>query len=145
MYSPFLCVVNLLLIRFNRRYTGGEKEGKHDLICGFQSLRSSEYSFHQKNPVFQVQWLATKLAEFLHHNLYDLLHLDQMDRAIEQGSVEWYDQILLKCVQKNEGIDGTQLRTFGAIEFQSDLYHGAPKARCYPFTTFHGNHLQVSS
>jgi hypothetical protein len=106
-------------------------------------LRSLEYSYSQKHQV--LQFLPTKLAEFIHQNLFDLLHLDQMDTAIQRGSVEWYDQILLKCVQKNSGCDDTQLRTFGAIEFHSDLYDGTPRARCYPFKKFHGNHLQVPS
>ena len=58
----------------------------------------------------------------------------------------------LNTVLKNNLVgsgSGGHLRTFGAIQWECELYRGRPKARCYPFNLdghrFRGKNPQVKS
>jgi hypothetical protein len=104
-------------------------------------LRSADYA-----PVVQLKvlkFLPAKLAEFIFENFYSELNLAMMQGPLnlQDRSVQLYDFILHECVVRED--DGTQLQTFGMIQFENKKYFGQPKARCYPFKKFHGKNLQV--
>jgi len=55
----------------------------------------------------------------------------------------------LNAILDNNLVPGTHghLRTFGCIQWESELFNGRPKARCYPFDLpghrFRGKNPQV--
>ena len=106
-------------------------------------LRSADYAAVLQHKV--LKFLLAKLAEFIFENYYEALNLRMMQDPLDlqDRSVQFYDFILHECVVRED--DGTQLQTFGMIQFENKKYFGQPKARCYPFRvkTFHGKNPQV--
>ena len=84
------------------------------------------YSYRTKHPV--LRWLPTKLAEWIGTNLCDKLNIPP-----KQGSL--WTAAELNAIIINNLVDSPHghLRTFGCIQWESDMFNGRPKARCYPF------------
>ena len=114
---------------------------------GNPNLVELEYTYHKHH--LCLQWLSsvsTKLAEYIGENLQDELGFpDKLDAA--KWSVAELNSILHTHVVR--GRDGCALHTFGCLEWESELYRGIMRARCYPFDMrrhrFHGTTRQVCS
>ncbi len=86
-----------------------------------------EYIYRTEHPV--LCWLPTKLAEWIGENLQDVLGFpDKADQRAEPGT-GWTpaepNHILHEHV-----VDGA-LTTFGCVEWESQLFRGVMRARCY--------------
>ena len=100
------------------------------------------YPYRTAHPI--LRWLPSKLAEWIAENYGQDLFIPA--KSGNKWSVEELNNILLEnlvpwCP------NGGHLRTFGAIQWECDLYKGRPKARCYPFNLdghrFRGKNPQV--
>ena len=94
------------------------------------------YSYLTSHPI--LRWLPSKLAEWLAENLAEELAI-----PAKLGD-KWTVEELNTVLERNLVSD---LRTFGAIQWECELYRGRPKARCYPFNLdghrFRGKNPQV--
>ncbi len=73
-------------------------------------------------------WLPTKLVELIGENLQvELGFPDKADRRAEPGS-GWTPAELIQA----HVVDGA-LTSFGCVEWESELFRGTMRARCYPF------------
>ena len=102
-----------------------------------------EYVYRTGHPV--LRWLPTKLAEWIGENLQEALGFpDKADRRASPGQ-GWTPDELNHILQAHV-VDGT-LTTFGCVEWESELFRGVMRARCYPFKMpkhrFHGFNPQV--
>jgi len=86
------------------------------------------YPYRAAHPI--LRWLPSKLAEWIAENLGQELAIPT--KKGEKWTVEELNQILLNNLVSS-GPSGGHLRTFGAIQWECELYRGRPKARCYPF------------
>ena len=84
------------------------------------------YAYRTAHPV--LRWLPTKLAEWIGSNLCEELGIPP-----KRGSL-WTASELNAIIIGNIvcGPHG-HLHTFGTIQWECELFHGRPKARCYPF------------
>ena len=88
-----------------------------------------EYVYRTAHPA--LRWLPTKLAEWIGENLQDELGFpDKADKRAAAGS-GWTPAELNHILQAHV-VDGA-LTTFGCVEWESDLYRGTMRARCYLF------------
>ena len=103
---------------------------------------SIEYVYRKFHPM--LRWLPSTLAEWVGDNLGPQLGI-QPKRSDCWTTVELNTILLDNIVQRR---DGAHLGTFGCIQWESDLYVGRPKARCYPFDLpghrYRGKTRQVS-
>ena len=88
----------------------------------------------------------TKLAEWIGGNLQDELGFaDKTDKRAAAGS-GWTPAELNNILQAHV-VDGA-LTTFGCVEWESNLFRGTMRARCYPFDMpkrhFHSLNPKVS-
>ena len=94
------------------------------------------YRYRTSHPI--LRWLPSKLAEWLAENLAEELAI-----PAKLGD-KWTVEELNTVLERNLVSD---LRTFGAIQWECELYRGRPKARCYPFNLdghrFRGKNPQV--
>jgi hypothetical protein len=102
-----------------------------------------EYIYRTAHPV--LRWLPTKLAEWIGENLQDVLGFpDKADQRAEPGS-GWTPAELNHLLHEHV-VDGA-LTTFGSVEWESQLFRGVMRARCYPFNLpkkrFHSFNPQV--
>ena len=115
--------------------------------------RQASSSGSQAHPVQNIyrsshpllQFLPQKLAEWIADNLAEDLQLPPKPRQSEPWSTAALNQILQTCfVSDSHGIN---IHTFTTVEFESDLYRGVMRARCYPFNLdrhrFHGRNVKV--
>ena len=88
-----------------------------------------EYAYRKHHPV--LQWLPTKLAEWIANNMQDGLGFP--DRADPRRG--WTPAELNSILQNHKvrNRDGCALTTFGCVEWESELYRGVMRARCYPW------------
>ena len=86
-----------------------------------------EYQYRKAHPV--LRWLPTKLAEWAGDNLG--VQLGIPPKRSNNWTAQELNAILLNNIVEQR--NGTHLGTFGCIQWESDLYIGRPKARCYPF------------
>ena len=110
---------------------------------GFSSPQWLEYTYRTAHPV--LRWLPTKLAEWIGENLQEELGFpDKADMRAQPGS-GWTPAELNNILQAHV-MDGA-LSTFGCMEWESDLFRGVMRARCYPFKmakhSFHKFNPQV--
>jgi hypothetical protein len=101
-----------------------------------------EYAYRKHHPV--LQYLPTKLAEWIGENMQDELGFpDKSDP--NKWSVSELNDLLKTHVVCNK--NGCSLETFGCLEWESELYRGIMRARCYPFNMrghrFHRMNPQV--
>ena len=88
-----------------------------------------EYVYRKAHPT--LRWLPTKLAEWIGVNLQDELGFpDKADRLSEPGS-GWTPAELNHILQAHV-VDGA-LTSFGCVEWESELFRGTMRSRCYPF------------
>ena len=101
-----------------------------------------EYAYRKSHPA--LQFLPTKLAEWIGENMQDELGFPDK-RDPNKWSVSELNDILRKHLVRDR--KGCSLRTFGCVEWESELYRGIMRARCYPFNLpghrFHNMNIQV--
>jgi hypothetical protein len=102
-----------------------------------------EYAYSKNHPA--LQWLPTKLAEWIGENLQDDLGFP--DKADPRS--RWMPTELNNVLDRHVVLDrnGCALHAFGCIEWESEVYRGIMRAGCYPFKmhkhSFHGENPQV--
>ena len=103
-----------------------------------------EYAYRKHHPV--LQWLPTKLAEWIANNMQDELGFPDKADARRGWTPAELNRILQNNVVRNR--DGCALTTFGCVEWESELYRGVMRARCYPWKMpkhrFHKMNPQVT-
>jgi hypothetical protein len=102
--------------------------------------KTFQYAYRRHHPL--LQFLPLKLAEWVANNLADELNLPDSG---DDGSSADLNRILTHCLVSNR--KGDNLHSFHCVEFESDLYRGVMRARCYPFNMqghrFHGKNIKV--
>lgn len=102
-----------------------------------------EYPYRSKHPI--LRWLPTKLAEWIGDIYGSALNIAPKLNGDNWTVGELNTILENNLVQNQQG----QLRTFGCIEWECELFDGRPKARCYPFDLpkcrFQGRTVQVYS
>jgi len=97
------------------------------------SVEWVEYPYRTAHPI--IRWLPSKLAEWIAENKG--VDLGIAPKQGQKWSVKELNDILLnnlvECKSPNKGEGTGHLRTFGAVQWENDLFNGRPKARCYPF------------
>ena len=102
-----------------------------------------EYIYRTAHPA--LRWLPTKLAEWIGENLQEELGFpDKADKRAQPGT-GWTPAELNSIL--HDHIVAGELITFGCVEWQSQLFRGVMRARCYPFDMpkkrFHGFNPKV--
>ena len=101
------------------------------------------YAYRKHHPV--LQWLPTKLAEWIGENLKDDLGFPGKADPKKGWTPAELNSLLENHVVKDR--NGSALTTFGCVEWESELYRGIMRARCYPFNMtkhrFHSMNPQV--
>ena len=88
-----------------------------------------EYVYRTAHPT--LCWLPTKLAEWIGENLQEELGFpDKADKRAEPGT--GWTAAELNGILHNHVVNGI-LTSFGCVEWESDLFRGVMRARCYPF------------
>ena len=85
------------------------------------------YRFRDAHPM--LRWLPSKLAEWTAENLQTELGFP--DKAAGKWSVQELNAILQEHLVQDK--NGNSLECFGCVRWESDLYRGFMRARCYPF------------
>ena len=102
-----------------------------------------EYAYRKHHPA--LQWLPTKLAEWIANNLQDELGFPDKADPRRGWTPAELNSILQNHVVRNRA--GCALTTFGCVEWESELYRGVMCARCYPWNMpkhcFHEMNPQV--
>jgi hypothetical protein len=106
------------------------------------SKQTFHYAYRQHHSL--LQFLPQKLAEWLAKNMPDELNLP------DPGD-EWSSEALNSILIPSRGLvsnrRGDNLHTSQCVEFESDLYRGVMRLRCYPFNMekhrFHGKNGKV--
>ena len=94
-----------------------------------------------------MQFLPLKLAEWVAKNLSDELNLPDLPDSDDDFKSVVLNRILqvTQCMVSNRS--GNNLHTYQFVEFESDLYRGVMRARCYPFNMddhrFHDKNVKV--
>jgi hypothetical protein len=88
-----------------------------------------EYAYCKHHPV--LQWLPTKLAEWIGENLQDDLGFPDKADPRRGWTPAELNNILDRHVVRDR--NGCSLLTFGCLEWESEIYRGVMRARCYPF------------
>ena len=100
-----------------------------------------QYAYRRNHAL--LQFLPIKLAEWIAKNLADELRM-RPDSG-EDWSSDQLNRILTGCLVSDRR--GNNLHTFHTVEFESDLYRGVMRARCYPFNMaehrFRGKNIKV--
>jgi hypothetical protein len=90
-----------------------------------------EYSYRKAHPA--LRWLPTKLAEWIGENLQDQLGFQVPDKADQRAAPgSGWTPAELNHILNAHVVDRT-LTTFGCVEWESQLFRGTMRARCYPF------------
>ena len=102
-----------------------------------------EYAYRKHHPV--LQWLPTKLAEWIANNMQDYLEFPDKANARKGWTPAELNSILQIHVARNR--DGCALTTFACVEWESELYRGVMRTQCYPWKmpkhSFHKMNPQV--
>jgi hypothetical protein len=105
-----------------------------------------KYAFQRSHPL--LQFFPQKLSEWIVKNLADELALPPNTGPGDRWSSEDLNRVLVQCILSNR--KGNNLHTFNSLEFESDLYRGVMRARCYPCYPFdmedyrfHGKNIKV--
>jgi hypothetical protein len=117
-----------------------------DVVCADDGQPAGpawlEYPYRKSHPI--VRWLPSKLASWIGQNFGQRLQIPP------KRNLEWTAAGLNAILENNlvPSHNGKgQLRTFGGIQWECELYSGRPKARCYPFNMkghrFRGKNCQV--
>jgi len=86
-----------------------------------------DYAYRRAHPI--LRWLPSKLAEWIGDIYGAALGIPPRNNAAGWTVGE------LNAILESNLVPGTKghLRTFGAIQWESELFNGRPKVRCYPF------------
>ena len=88
-----------------------------------------EYIYRTAHPA--LRWLPTKLAEWIGENMQEELGFpDKADKRAEPGT--GWTPAELNSILHDHVVAG-ELTTFGCVEWESQLFRGTMRARCYPF------------
>ncbi len=92
-----------------------------------------------------LQFLPQKLAEWIANNYAEELNVLPRPDPSKPWSIAILNQILQTCIVSDSR--GINIHTFQTVEFESDLYRGVMRARCYPFNMerhrFRGRNVKV--
>jgi hypothetical protein len=106
-----------------------------------------EYPYRTSHPI--LRYLPTKLAQFIGDCYGRKLDIPARKDKSKWDTEELNNILLHNLVASAEGGTSGQLRTWGCIQWENDLFNGQPKARCYPFDLpgnhFRGKNAQVYS
>ena len=110
---------------------------------GFSPPKWLEYVYLTAHPA--LRWLPTKLAEWIGENMQDELGFaDKADKRAQPGT--GWTPAELNHILQDHVVHG-ELTTFGCVEWQSQMFRGTMRARCYPFNMpkrhFHGFNPKV--
>lgn len=115
--------------------------GCEQVLAGDEGGEWISYQYRTAHPI--LRWLPTKLAEWIGDN-----YGPELGIAPKKNADGWTVGEL-NTILENNLVPGSKghLRTFGCIEWESELFNGRPKARCYPFDLpkhrFRGQNPQV--
>ena len=102
-----------------------------------------QYAYRKHHPA--LQWLPTKLAEWIANNMQDELGFPDKADPRRGWTPAELNSILQNHVVRDR--NGCALTTFGCVEWESELYRGVMRARCYqwnmPKHCFHKTNPQV--
>jgi len=102
-----------------------------------------QYAYRKHHPA--LQWLPTKLAEWIANNMQDELGFPDKADPRRGWTPAELNSILQNHVVRDR--NGCALTTFGCVEWESELYRGVMRARCYPWNMpkhrFHKMNPQV--
>ena len=94
-----------------------------------------------------LQFLPQKLAEWIANNYAVELNVPPRLDPSKPWSTATLNLILQRCLVPDSR--GNNIHTFQSVEFESDLYRGVMRARCYPFNMtqhrFRGRNMKVST
>jgi len=94
-----------------------------------------------------LQFLPQKLAEWIANNYAVELNVPPRLDPSKPWSTATLNRILQTCIVSDSR--GINIHTFQTVEFESDLYRGVMRARCYPFNMtqhrFRGRNVKVST
>jgi hypothetical protein len=104
-----------------------------------------EYVYRRSHSL--LQFLPQKLAEWIAHNYAAELNVPPRPDPSRPWSTATLNRILQTCIVSDSR--GINIHTFQSVEFESDLYRGVMRARCYPFNMkrhrFRGRNVKVST
>ena len=102
-----------------------------------------EYVYRSSHPM--LQFLPQKLAEWIANNYAGELNVPLRTDLSQPWSTATLNRILQTCLVCDR--KGINIHTFQTVEFESDLYRGVMRARCYPFNMerhrFRGRNVKV--
>ena len=87
------------------------------------------YMYSTSHPM--LQFLPQKLAEWIANNYAEELNVPLRPDPTQPWSTATLSRILQTCLVSDR--KGHNIHTFQTVEFESDLYCGVMRARCYPF------------
>lgn len=95
--------------------------------------RWAAYKWRTAQPL--LQYLPTKLAQFLGNNMSRQLGIDSQALNPSLEPEGWTVSAMNKILRDHviRGQDGNHLRVFGGIQWENELFQGTPRARCYSF------------
>jgi hypothetical protein len=89
--------------------------------------------------------MLKKLAEWIANNYAEELNVPPRPDPSQPWSTATLNRILQTCLVFDR--KGNNIDTFQTVEFESDLYRGVMRARCYPFNLenhrFRGRNVKV--
>ena len=89
--------------------------------------------------------MLKKLAEWIANNYAEELNVPPRPDPSQPWSTATLNRILQTCLVSDR--KGNNIHTFQTVEFESDLYRGVMRARCYPFNMenhrFRGRNVKV--
>ena len=89
--------------------------------------------------------MLKKLAEWIANNYAEELNVPPRPDPSQPWSTATLNRILQTCLVSDR--KGNNIDTFQTVEFESDLYRGVMRARCYPFNMenhrFRGRNVKV--
>jgi hypothetical protein len=86
-----------------------------------------EYLYRSSHPM--LQFLPQKLAEWIANNYSEGLNVPPRPDPSKPWSTATLNRILQTCLVSDSR--GINIHTFQTVEFESDLYRGIMRARCY--------------
>ncbi len=80
-----------------------------------------------------LYWLPTKLAEWIWENLQEESGFPDKPHQRAEPGTGWTPAELNHILNAHVLLVDGALTTFGCVEWESDLFRGVMRARCYPF------------
>ena len=108
-----------------------------------QSGEATSIVYRSSHPM--LQFLPQKLAEWIANNYAEDLNVPPRPDPSQPWSTATLNRILQTCIVSDS--HGINIHNFQTVEFESDLYCGVMRARCYPFNMdrhrFRGKNVKV--